>query len=88
MKHIIQRYNMNGSGYGRDVMNANEKWPEKMSQMDQEQFEEVPQICPSELDRLLSCVGLVKTVGGNERHILRGNKLTCEHSCCAVIFKV
>lgn len=32
MKHIMQHYNMNGSGYGRDVMNANEKWPEKMSQ--------------------------------------------------------
>lgn len=32
VKHIIQHYNMNGSGYSRDVMNANEKWPEKMSQ--------------------------------------------------------
>lgn len=32
VKHIMQHYNMNGSGYGRDIMKANEKWPEKMSQ--------------------------------------------------------
>lgn len=61
--------------------------PEKMSPMDQEQLEEVPQDVSVGVRVIaaMSRYGPYQDKWGNERQFSGGNKLSSKHSCCAAI---